>query len=78
MKSMRIKKKYFLDEEFHETLSNKKIYNPSFKIIKKDYVYKTTGSKYSGEWLGGFRHGFGIMQWPDGAKYEGQWELGRA
>ena len=42
------------------------------------YNYKTTGASYEGQWLGGFRHGRGIMKFADGATYEGQWFLGRA
>ena len=42
------------------------------------YVYKTSGATYDGQWLGGFRHGRGKMQFRDGATYEGTWYLGRA
>ena len=28
--------------------------------------------------LGGFRHGNGIMMWPDGAKFQGNWQYGFA
>ena len=75
--SLGIKKRYFLDEEFQETLS-KKIYSEQAPIIKREHIYESTGAKYLGEWKGGFRHGYGIMQWQDGAKYEGYWCLGRA
>jgi hypothetical protein len=60
-KAAKVKKRYFLDEEFWETLSKTQLFNEKAKIIKNDYVYKCTGSKYSGEWIGGFRHGKGIM-----------------
>lgn len=33
---------------------------------------------YSGEWLGNVRWGQGVQVWPDGAKYEGNWENGKA
>jgi hypothetical protein len=69
-KTSRIKKKYFLDEEFFETVSKTNKYNKKAKITKKDHAYKSS-SKYSGEWMGGFRHGQGVMIWTDGAKYEG-------
>jgi hypothetical protein len=32
-----------------------------------------TGGFYWGEWLRGFRHGQGIMRFPDGSIYEGAW-----
>eukprot|EP00347_Sterkiella_histriomuscorum_P010493 403376071 len=78
LQQQNIKKKYFLDDEFHETLSKQKKFEQKQKLIQKEYVYKTTGAKYSGEWLGGFRQGKGVMQWQDGAFYEGLWDLGRA
>ena len=34
------------------------------------YTFKT-GATYSGQWIGGFRDGFGVQVWPDGARYEG-------
>lgn len=77
-KSSRLKKKYFLDEEFFETVSKTQKYNSKAKLTRKDYTYKCSGSEYKGEWRGGFRHGQGVMVWGDGAKYEGQWELGKA
>ena len=40
------------------------------KIEKRKYGYKD-GAEYDGQWLGGFRHGKGIMKWPDGALYNG-------
>jgi hypothetical protein len=67
-----VKKKYFLDEEFCETLS-KKLFDPDSRLVKKEHIYECTGARYFGEWKGGFRHGFGTMEWQDGAKYEGEW-----
>ena len=40
--------------------------------------YRTSGATYDGEWLGGFRHGRGIMSFKDGTTYEGTWYLGYA
>ena len=40
------------------------------------YVY-SDGAQYAGQWLGGFRHGVGIMLWLDGCKYEGGWGYGQ-
>jgi hypothetical protein len=65
--------KYFKAEEAKETLKG------SFKghdepLKNKVYQY-TTGAVYNGEWKGGLRHGSGTMTWPDGARYEGQWEF---
>lgn len=73
-----MKKKYFLDEEFAETLQAKQVYRDDARIVKKEYIYESTGARYSGEWKGGFRHGYGEMEWVDGARYEGQWCLGKA
>lgn len=77
-KTQRVKKKYFLDEEFRETVSKLRRFNPKGQIANKEYQYKCSGAKYYGEWLGGFRHGKGVMQWADGARYEGEWNLGKA
>ena len=44
---MGMKKKYFLDEEFYETLS-KRVYDPNAQVIEREHVYKTTGAKYIG------------------------------
>ena len=78
-KAMKMKKKYFLDDEQAETIRGlNHFYNPHANLVRKEYVYKCSGAKYQGEWLGGFRHGHGCMRWEDGAQYEGQWVLGRA
>jgi hypothetical protein len=74
---MRIKKKYFLDEEFWETIRPDSVFKGS-KPVHKEYQYKCSDSLYSGDWVGGFRHGKGTMKWTDGATYEGLWEMGRA
>jgi hypothetical protein len=58
---MKSKKKYFLEDEFWETLSKTSIYNPTTPLVKKEYVYKCSGAKYIGEWRGGFRNGHGLM-----------------
>ena len=34
------------------------------------YSFKS-GAIYTGEWIGNSRDGYGVQQWPDGAKYEG-------
>jgi hypothetical protein len=60
-KAMRVKKKYFLDEEFWETASSTVLFNDRAKPAKRDYTYKCSGAKYTGEWKGGFRYGSGIM-----------------
>jgi hypothetical protein len=59
--------KYFKQEDAAETLTNLYVKN-NFKT--KTHTYKS-GAKYSGKWLGGFRHGFGKMWWLDGARFEG-------
>ena len=47
-KSLKIKKRYFLDEEFKETISLTKKFNENQALVKKEYIYKCTGSKYNG------------------------------
>ena len=60
-KSLRVKKKYFLDEELWETINKDKIFKLSYAKVNKEYIYKCSGAKYSGEWKQGFRHGRGVM-----------------
>ena len=60
-KAIRVKKKYFLDEEFWETISSTAKYNDNLRPVSKEYIYKCSEAKYSGEWKGGFRHGSGVM-----------------
>lgn len=60
-KASKIKKKYFLEEEFKETISSTASYKPEAKLVKKEYTYQCSQAKYYGEWLGGFRHGIGEM-----------------
>jgi hypothetical protein len=38
----------------------------------------TDGSTYSGQWLGGLPHGDGLMSWPNGTKYHGEFRDGKA
>ena len=68
-------KKYFTDEEAKETL--KGIFNPDPLTVYKKYEYKSK-AVYTGEWKGGFRHGKGVMRWPDGATFDGEWRFGLA
>jgi hypothetical protein len=69
------KSKYFRINESKETINPKN--QLATKIVTKDHTY-TTGAIYSGEWLGGLRHGCGSMKWPDGAQYHGQWSYNAA
>mmetsp|Transcript_27194 Transcript_27194/g.19591 ORF Transcript_27194/g.19591 Transcript_27194/m.19591 type:complete len:94 (+) Transcript_27194:358-639(+) len=52
--------------------------NDASKLYQKEHYYEKTGSKYTGQWLGNFRHGHGEIKFADGASYEGTWYLGRA
>jgi hypothetical protein len=76
LKKLHENQKIFTYEEYIETISTK---NFSFqeKNINNTYKYKS-GASYTGQWLGGFRHGFGTMTWPDGIIYEGYWAFGLA
>jgi hypothetical protein len=33
-----------------------------------------SGAIYTGKWLNGMKDGFGMQRWPDGSKYEGEWQ----
>lgn len=45
--------------------------------FRKPYQF-ATGSVYSGEWKGHFRHGTGRHEWKDGTVYEGEWYINNA
>ena len=62
-----MKKKYFLEEEFWETISKTKVFDTNTRPNVSEYRYKCSGAVYSGQWIGGFRHGEGTMTWNDGA-----------
>ena len=66
---------YFKYSEMKETLSNKRL--SELKEHKEIHKYKSLAI-YSGEWLGGFRHGKGKMIWQDGVTYDGEWSYGFA
>jgi hypothetical protein len=65
---------YFDISEVQETLS-KHIGLANHKVSRKEHRLKT--GKYTGEWCGGFRQGFGVMEFNDGCKYEGHWKYSR-
>ena len=67
------RRKYFTIHEFKETLSSTRVYRERKKEVR-EYTYIVSGAKYIGDWNGGFRHGHGVMKWPDGAIYEGDWK----
>ena len=70
--------KYFTIDESKETVSKYQKYNPKAKREERALYTFKTGATYQGQWLGGFRDGYGIQIWPDGARYEGQWKDNRA
>ena len=67
--------KYFTAEEAKETVGG--AYQHDAEVKERDYTYKN-GAIYSGQWLGGLRHGKGTMTWRDGARYEGKWQYNMA
>ena len=77
LKKFHESQKTFLYEEYIETLSNTKALSSLEKKSNYTYKYKS-GSIYTGQWLGGFRHGIGTMTWSDGVTYEGEWSFGQA
>lgn len=62
---------YFPKVDVYETLTAK---IPE-RVQIMTYEYKTR-CVYTGEWFGGFRHGFGECRWPDGCLYKGEWKWG--
>lgn len=65
-------------DESRETISKHKTYDPHAAREKRQtYTFKT-GATYDGQWIGGFRDGYGVQKWPDGAIYEGEWKDNRA
>ena len=87
----KLKRRYFLEDEYAETLSSSRVHSlisiqkavyktqvpGGISLERKEYIYECSGAKYEGEWLGGFRHGRGTMTWSDGATFVGDWVLGR-
>ena len=69
--------RYFTAIELKETISNVP-YNPNAKREQRPTYTYSTGAQYTGQWIGGFRDGFGIQVWSDGACYEGNWKDNRA
>jgi hypothetical protein len=47
-KIMRTKKRYFLDEEFWETLSKTNLYSSKKPLISKEYEYTSSKAIYVG------------------------------
>ena len=45
---------------------------------KREEVELANGARYTGEWVGNERHGFGVQIWKDGSRYEGQWAHDKA
>lgn len=66
---------YFCQEELFETLGDNIL--KTMEQSEGSYTYNSEAI-YSGSWLGGFRHGRGLMKWKDGTYYEGEWNLGYA
>jgi hypothetical protein len=66
---------FFTRAEVLETLSNKRKL-ASFRSIQPPYTF-TSGAVYTGQWLGGFRDGWGKIAYSSGATYEGYWSFSR-
>lgn len=67
--------RYFSSDEVKETLSgiNKLA---TYHDKRQPYRYRS-GGVYVGQWLGGFRDGWGVMIWANECKYEGFWSFSR-
>lgn len=67
---------YFSKNDLHLTLSHKLISLPISEDLEvRNYTYPS-GAIYSGQWLGGFRHGIGTMKWTDSSSFSGNWQFG--
>ncbi|OMJ73423.1 hypothetical protein SteCoe_27905 [Stentor coeruleus] len=71
LKKLTLSSSFFPQMDIFETLSN----SPITKREDHKHIY-ISGTVYEGQWLGGFRHGIGKVQWPDGSCYEGEWSYG--
>ena len=71
LKSQRADSRYFTIDESRETVSKNRPYDPNARREKRETYEFKTGATYDGEWIGGFRDGYGFQKWPDGAIYEG-------
>ena len=45
--------------------------------LRNEVIFKN-GAVYHGQWLGNEKHGYGVQNWPDGARYEGMWKNNKA
>jgi len=59
MNSRRADSRYFTLDESRETVSKSRQYDPNAKREKRTVYTFKTGATYDGEWVGGFRDGFG-------------------
>ena len=81
----RTSKFLFNDDVYRETLKEDRRIDISWlaggakpKLEYKEHKYKCPhGGVYTGEWLGGFRHGKGTQTFADGTYYTGEWFLGQ-
>ena len=72
LKKLRLSSSFFPRVDLFETLFDRSL--PSdLETHKYEYL---SGAIYEGEWLGGFRHGIGQCNWPDGSSYSGSWSYG--
>lgn len=60
MEAERPKMKYFTEQDFKETLTGERVDSKKVPEVRAPYTYKS-GAVYTGEWVGGFRHGKGTM-----------------
>lgn len=56
------------------TLNFQKIFYFKNKKYKKQKIKLKKNFRYVGEWKNGFRHGYGVFFYSNGAKYEGIWD----
>jgi len=58
--SKRADSKYFTVDESKETISKFSRYNPSASREERPMYTFKTGATYKGQWIGGFRDGYGV------------------
>ena len=63
---------YFSKVESLETCTG--LYAANATLAYRVHQYECSGAVYSGQWLGGLRHGRGHITWKDQTRYEGDWQ----
>ena len=76
----KVRKAYFSDHDYFETIQptneipvSSLCDKSTLDLPTRVYTYAKSEATYSGQWLGGFRHGEGTLVFKDGTRYSGRW-----